>query len=178
MNLIKKIIALSLVCVLCSVYAYGQVAVTPSNPNALPAVKQVLNYLNDLPNRQDNRVISGQWSSVSDYDKYITSIYNSTGKWIALLGVDDLGYGSEASWQSPKLIEHWNNGGLISISYYVKNPWTGGEQCDLNIGDLSDLYTPGNSAYDNFRQELDKELYCLQSCRMQELWFCGVFFMR
>lgn len=164
--------------------------IEPVNPNATAQAKQVLNWLANLPNRTNNRVISGQhaaaWDFVNNYDKYITSVYQESGKWIALVGAD---YGF-ATWDEPgqnsKLIEHWNNGGLITLTWHAYNPWhcDGLTWCcenvdpcwqntDNSVGNPADIYTPGNWVYERWRKDLDQKarwLTQLKNAGVVVLW--------
>ena len=74
-------------------------ALQPANPNASENAKRVLNYLDTLPNRQENRVIAGQHlnyhikDAAGGYNDYVKKLYNSTGKWVGIIGLD-YGFGS------------------------------------------------------------------------------------
>ena len=139
-----------------------------ANPNATPETQRVLAWLTALPDRADKRVISGQhagtWNYTSQYDARITAIYEETGKWIAMAGADYAWSDWSEEGQNSKLIEHWNNGGLIYVGCHWYNPWTGngldwtgGQFWDqsMNGGDFSNVYTPGNAAYDMFHADMD-----------------------
>lgn len=161
------------------------VGTDPANSNASEDTRKVLNWLVSLPQRPDKRVISGQhiccgWDLPAAYNTYITALYKETGKYPALLGA---GY-AYGIWcdpgQNSTLIEHWNNGGLITLSWQAYNPWTGnglewtgGDSGDRNIGDLADLYTPGNDAYDMWHADMDRKaewLDELQKAGVVVLW--------
>jgi len=139
-----------------------------ANPNASEDTRKLLNWLTGLPKRGDKRVISGQhvgtWNYTSQYDARMTAIYEETGKWIAMAGADYAWSDWSEEGQNSKLIEHWNNGGLIYVGCHWYNPWTGnglnwtgGQFGDrsMNGGDFSDVYTPGNAAYDMFHADMD-----------------------
>jgi beta-mannanase len=141
----------------------------PANPNASEDTRKVLSYIASLPDRPENRVISGQhvpnaWDYPTEYDKYLTSVRNETGEWIALVSGDYAWGIWDDPGQNSTLIEHWNNGGLVTVSCHWYNPWTGnglqwtgGTYTDRNIGDLSDLWTPGNAAYDMWHADMDRK---------------------
>lgn len=147
-----------------------------ANPNATAETRQVLNWLAALPNRSDNRVVSGQkvpnpWDFANEYAYYHTGVYDETGKWIAMVSC---GY-SQGIWDDPDmnsvLIGHWNNGGLVNVGCHWYNPWTGNglnwtggtyHDRSMNGGDFSDLYTPGNDAYNMFHADMDKKAEWLQ----------------
>jgi len=64
------------------------------------------------------------------------------------------------------LIDYWNAGGLVTVSWQVSNPWTGKSAHDTNIpGNFADLYTPGtpmNQTFDHMLDELAAPLAELQ----------------
>lgn len=51
-------------------------------------------------------------------------------------------------------IAYWQAGGLVTIDLFARNPWTGGSLWDMNRGNLSELTTPGNSAYTAWQNQL------------------------
>lgn len=94
-----------------------------------------------------------------NYAYNVTNIYNTTGKWPAMLGIS---YGTE-NYTAAEIkqlnayaIAYWQAGGLVEIDHMPRNPWTGGDQWDLNRGRLIELVTPGNAAYNAWNTELDK----------------------
>jgi mannan endo-1,4-beta-mannosidase len=154
-----------------------------ANPNANADARKVLKWLAGL--REDKRVVCGQhiccgWDLATAYATYVTALSTEPRNYPALLGAD-LVYGV---WSDPgqnsTLIEHWNSGGLITLSWHAYNPWTGnglewtgGKSGDKNIGDLADLYTPGNDAYDMWHADMDRKaewLDELQKAGVVVLW--------
>jgi mannan endo-1,4-beta-mannosidase len=143
------------------------VTFTPANPNATNEAKQVLNYLGNLPNNAENRVISGQhlWHGLccteTGYNDYVANLKNKTGKWVGLIGVD---YGVKStpsqidSTNRNVLIPWWESGGLITIDYHVYSPWTGGSYRDFTDRNLNELSDPSLNpqVYDRWIAELDK----------------------
>lgn len=145
----------------------GRVPVTheTANPSAIPAAKEILSYLYSLPGRSDNRVISGQFgsygdgTSVSTAQRQMQGVYDQTGRWPALTGMDyrnwDMSHGNNLSDANRYLIEHWNNGGLVTVSWHANNPWTGGSSNDKTITSLTDLTQPGRPGHDQWMRQLD-----------------------
>ena len=143
----------------------------PANPNASADCSDVLRWLTCLYIHDDTRVVSGQQggsggSYPDGYEIYVEGLYDETGKYPGLLGGDfGLHDWSDAGWNST-LIDFWDNGGLISMSWHAYNPWTGngltwtgGDESDrsMNGGDFSDLYTSGNDAYTMWHADMDKK---------------------
>ena len=152
-----------------------------ANPNTGENARKVLDYIASLPEQQENRVISGQHLghgikyTPDIYHDLVETLHNTTGKWIGMVGAD-YGVGStpdEISVGNQLLIEHWNNGGLITIDYHVNNPWTGGSSWDLTSRNLVELITPGTAVNEVWMQELDKVatgLAELQDAGVVVLW--------
>ena len=142
----------------------------PLSPMAAKRAK-VLAYIAGLPQGDTNRVLSGQHVGFGDgvpngFGKYMTALEEATGKTAALLSVD-FGYGklnTESVWDlsipNQVLIDFWNEGGLVTISWHARNPWTGGSAWD-KMGqvngpvDLSDLLTEGTDAHTTWMGQLD-----------------------
>ncbi len=87
---------------------------------------QILSYIASMPSR--DAVISGQQCGdgdniQGDYDTYMTSLYQATGKYPAIAGAD-YGYKSNNLLViNQKLTEHWNAGGLVTINWSADYPW-------------------------------------------------------
>ncbi|EKD85335.1 MAG: Mannan endo-1,4-beta-mannosidase, partial [uncultured bacterium] len=171
----RKKLILSLVVAISIVWLFKQPqvvwALEPANPNAGLETRKVLNYLESLPNRSQNRVVSGQNLSylisqtAGFYQKYIEDLYLLTGKYVALIGVT---YGQEATLAEIRnanriLINHWNSNGLVMVDLLPYNPWTGGDNWDTTCRDLEELVNPTNNnspcyhqtAHQNWENQLD-----------------------
>jgi mannan endo-1,4-beta-mannosidase len=128
---------------------------------------QLLNYLTSLPSQSSKKVLSGQrtgWlnDGSNGHDIYGNDIFGdiytkSGGKYPAIMGADIDYYGGGTPYNLSRLIDHWKNGGLVELTWHAANPannnvWT----WPLNTPTvtLSDVYTPGNSTYDNFRSHM------------------------
>ena len=148
----------------------------PASPNASPQTASLLRYLRQLPTRSDQRVLSGQNIShanenvVAAYDKYFTALRKNTDQLPAILGID-YGYGElppqGMATANRLLIEHWNAGGLVTLSMSPGNPWTGGGLRDRSAGraDLRDTVTPGTEAYRRWHGLLDNVAVALTQLR-------------
>jgi len=141
-----------------------------------------------LPTRSSDRLISGQHLGFGDavadgYRRYVTTLHESTGRWVALVGAD-YGYGrrwdeSQGTWDligkvNPTLIQHYDNGGLVMVSWHAPNPWTRQSAWD-NSGpvDLSALVQAGNPMRAVWEADLDRiaaALADLQDAGVVVLW--------
>jgi mannan endo-1,4-beta-mannosidase len=55
------------------------------------------------------------------------------------------------------LVNYWNAGGLVTVTWHAPNPWTGENAHDIDIpGNFSDLYTSGNPINRTFDRMLDE----------------------
>jgi mannan endo-1,4-beta-mannosidase len=147
-----------------SVHYRYRAPLKPANPNASVDAKKVLNYLNRLQDRQDNRVVSGQnlaWhisEAGAGYEDNVVALYHSTGRWVGMVGLN-YGHGctpGEISAGNQILIDYWNEGGLVTLHHQANNPWTGGSPRDLERRDFVELVTLGAAVNDTWMAELDK----------------------
>ncbi|OJT61049.1 beta-mannosidase [Bacillus altitudinis] len=134
--MIKKMgvfILLSLLIVPAFSQAASAHTVTPVNPNAQATTKELLNWLAHLPNRSEDRILSGAFGgytnatfSMSEADR----IKNATGQSPAVYACDySRGWLESASITdaidyscNSNLISYWKNGGIPQISLHLPNP--------------------------------------------------------
>lgn len=155
-----------------------------ADPNASADARAILGYLQELPERPDQRVVSGQFlghpmdNFAWAYAKHITDLEKATGKWVAMAGAD---YERLTSTYDPvdlsrvnaPLILHWQNGGWVTISWHARNPWNWKNSRDKKIGKYEDLFKPGTKAYRNWMEQLDRvgdALEELQRAGVTVLW--------
>jgi hypothetical protein len=119
--------------------------IEPANPNATRSARKVLTYLYELPQRAENRIVSGHLAGGSvgpnlkaDQDFYrftmeeIDYLHAVSGQWVGLIGADYC-----AGWyETPHpvedtmyyrdlnrgLIDYWNAGGLVTITTHQFDP--------------------------------------------------------
>ena len=169
-NIVKSAIRFFLVVLLwqCSFIVQAQTA----NPEASSDAKKVLSFLDELKNKDSNRLLLGQdlghgGSMVSGYTDYVQNLHNQTGKWIGMIGGDyGLDNNHDVGQTNQLLTDYWNAGGLVTVSWHFNNPWTGGDTWDTNNNEnLYDLITPGNYAYDNWQAQLRQIANALRPLR-------------
>jgi mannan endo-1,4-beta-mannosidase len=134
-------------------------ALSPSNPNATPAARRVLEFLRSLPERPDNRVVAGQFGAygegagVPEAVARLQKVFDQTGKWVGLTGMDyrnwDINHGSNLAIPNAYLTDQWNAGGLVTISWHPINPWTSGPSTDWEH--------PKGSGYPPFAGDIARE---------------------
>lgn len=143
----------------------------PADPDASPATVALHQYLTNLPNQPDHRLISGQWGGWRGMEAKALArqerIHDRTGHYPGLWG--------NLAWDTTKpptlpqtftltpttiknTIDWWNQGGLVEIGGFFPNPSSGGDPNDLTItGSYTDIYTDdGNATNVNFKATLDQ----------------------
>ena len=151
-----------------------------ANKNATQSTVNLYNYIAALPERSTKRVISGQevgsanppqniYSAAQGYPLYVTNLKTATGILVGMAGFD---YSADttAAYKFPQLtdpktlttinttiINHWNQGGIVTVMSGSSNPWTGGNANDISTNGkrLTDAITPGTAAYTNWIAQLD-----------------------
>lgn len=147
-------------------------AQNPANPNANEKTKEVLQYLSNLKNKSNNKLLLGQdlghgSSMLSGYNNYVSELRNQTGKWIGMIGGDYGLDGNHNVYQTNQLlIDYWNDGGLVTLSWHFDNPWTGGDSWDTNnYENLWELTDPNSGMYNVWRAQLAEVANALRPLR-------------
>lgn len=138
------------------------------DPKATANARKLYAWLQSLPGRTENRVVScqhiGDDLAIRGYDLYMRALAIDTGMLPAMVGFD---YFKGVSFSGAKTadtagktdiaIRHWAEGGLVTVSIHLINPWTGGDSRDASngAGTYEDAYTPGTSAYGNLKADFD-----------------------
>ena len=143
----------------------------PADRNASANARAVLAFLQQLPLKKTQRLVSGQFVgwTLADCRSKLNKAVTKTERFPALVGVDYYELPSSAfhsaaipkkslapsvfqpeAW-SPFLIDYWRQGGLVTISLCMNNPWTGNNLFDVkgggSLGELLDSSTAGGSNY-------------------------------
>jgi mannan endo-1,4-beta-mannosidase len=90
--------------------------------------KKLLQYFAGLPDRSENRMISGQFLgyafqvSSGNYDKEIKALKDSTGKWAAMVATDFAFTSSPYPVYCSLLVNYWKAGHLIALSHHIPKP--------------------------------------------------------
>jgi mannan endo-1,4-beta-mannosidase len=165
------------VAALATAAAVGGPARAQVNANATARTKSVYKYLVGLKAQgANNRLLLGQNAGpngngyVADWDRLYWGLTSETGKEFAIVGSD---LGEFDRWKAAGDLD-WNagNGCLITASWHVKNPWTGGGYRDRTGGDLNELL-PGGAKRAAWVAQMDQAaevLSWLQSKGRTVLW--------
>jgi mannan endo-1,4-beta-mannosidase len=169
-------------------------AIEPADALASDDARRVLAYLAELPSRSRNRVLSGQFvcsaavepgqqaGTLNDtpgcYERYVTALHRQSGRWVALVGGDYARLGDawrlDLSRTNEPLIAHWRRGGLVTVGWHARNPWTGGDARDKSvIGNIDELLDESTQAHAAWMQALDQiaaGLAQLQQAGVVVLW--------
>ena len=148
----------------------------PANPNASPAARAVLKYIQGLQDRPERRLLSGQFTDFGtnasvNTKKVFERILLRTGSTPAILGVDyaDWHNGSIAAAEpNTAALDQWQHGGLVTINAHFFNPL----RTNLNLSGLRDkgvdiapLLDPASPAHAIWLRELDDVAAGLQQLR-------------
>lgn len=132
-----KKFGISLLLALLIVSAFSQTAsahtVNPVNQNAQSTTKELMNWLAHLPNRSENRVLSGAFGGYANATfsmKEANRIKDATGQSPAVYACDysrgwlETAHIADAIDYScnSDLISHWKSGGIPQISMHLPNP--------------------------------------------------------
>ena len=130
--------------------------------------RKVYTWLQLLPLRNENKYISGQHigdqCTQRDFDNNMLALFEDTGKWPAMIGVDyfrgvsyDGEHATDSMGKTDTLIEYWADGGLTTVSAHIINPWTGGGSREKTYtgGGYADAYTQGTTAHTNLQADFD-----------------------
>ncbi len=138
--------------------------------------EEILAYFDSLI--ANEQIIVGQQcgdapnSTKSYYDTYVDQLADETGRHVGLIGAD-FGWFSGDDYPVETLIDHWNEGGLVTVSWHADNPFTEGTDVYWNTVenkdkiDLKSLVKDAETtqAWINYRTELDRVAGALQKLR-------------
>jgi len=144
----------------------------------------VADALNNALN--SNKVITGQHcgdglnQNAPFYATYVEALADQTNKYVGMVGAD-LGFVPDATYPIQTLVDHWDQGGLVSMSWHLDNPFTEGFSFRINsvenkteINFLALTKTaPESVAKTNYRNGLDmvaKVLQRLQDAGVVVIW--------
>lgn len=133
----------------------------------------ILNYFNELI--ANEQILVGQHcgdgadTTRSYYNDYVDALTDITGREVGVIGAD-LGFLSSTNYPVETLINHWNKGGLVTVSWHADNPFQEGYDVYWNTVEnkeeinLKSLLKgePQTEAWTNYRTELDNVAGALQ----------------
>ena len=149
-------------------------AATPSNPRANATTRALYDYLAGLPQRSEGKLLSGQHMGLTTaysasnmtvaygYKHFVTPLVSRTGRHVAMVGADygpidaTVSFPIDYAAVNAPLLQHWRDGGLVTVMYSARNPWNGKNANDRTFaGPLSDLLRPGAAANAAWMAQLD-----------------------
>lgn len=159
----------------------------PVNPNATPEAKALMAYLNECYGKV---MLAGQYAEGIDAPE-MKAIYEQTGKYPAIMGLDFLYYGSTAeeyrdtpTQTTQAAIDWWNKGGIVTFCWhwmapkdnYLSNdwPWNKSFYTQGTNFDLSKVLNGSDpEGYEMLLADIDtvsEELKILQDAGVPVLW--------
>jgi mannan endo-1,4-beta-mannosidase len=138
-------------------------AAIPADPAAMPDARRILTYLENLPARTDNRVVSGQFigyagAHQSGYQAEISSLQQKTGKWVGMVSTDFAFSTTSTQQVGASLETYWKAGHWISLSYHLPDP-------RVQMGSM-----PGNAAWMSTLDFIAERLKYLQDRGVIVFW--------
>ncbi|WP_283843580.1 glycosyl hydrolase [Kitasatospora humi] len=157
--------------------AAAATAATPADPQATPAASQELNWLAQLPNRADHRVLSGffggysgsTFSADEKVASQLSTVRSTTGQTPGLVACD-YGAGSTIDTScNAGLIDWARQGGLVSVSFHAPNPARPVGGLYVHLNDFSQLTDPTTAVGKQWRATLDQVAAGLQQLAAQNV---------
>lgn len=154
------------------------------NENASDNARRVMSYLTDI---YGDKILSGQYCSNGQYGKENAIIYQETGKYPAVLGLDMVMYtpscvanGGESK-ATQYAINFWNNGGIVTFCWhwnapekYLTREWYKGFYADGTDIDLAKIMNgEDEEGYELLMRDIDaiaEQLLVLQENDVPVLW--------
>jgi len=153
------------------------------NPNASENAQRLYSYLCDM---YGSYIISGQFSD-GMLGLENTAIYNVTGEYPAILGLDFIDYSTSrvehgaTSFATESAINYWNSGGIVTITWhwnapekYLTGEWYSGFYTDYTNIDLTKILSgEDQEGYDLLMDDIDaiaKQLQILKDAGVPVLW--------
>ena len=112
---------------------------------------EILDYIDKLYKGEKRTIISGQnnchhnGKSNEEQYRFTEGLFNLTGQYPGMLATD-YGYSpvsDRLADVNKYIVDYWNKGGLVSVSFHPGNPATGGTAWDTNFDGFREIITKG-----------------------------------
>lgn len=147
-----------------------------ANTARILSKEEILAYFDTLI--ENEQIIVGQQcgdapnTTAEFYNRYVDRLADDTGRHVGLIGAD-FGWFSGDDYPVGTLVDHWNDGGLVTVSWHADNPFVDGVDVywdtvgDKEKIDLKALLKDAEqtTAWISYRTELDKVAGALQKLR-------------
>ncbi len=141
-----------------------------------PSKEGILAYFDELI--ANEQIIVGQHcgdapTTTEDYyNNYVDVLADETGRHVGMVGAD-FGWSSGSYYPVNTLIDHWNEGGLVTVSWHADNPFETGVDVYWNTVENKDKINlkslrkgePQTEVWTSYRTELDNVAGALQKLR-------------
>lgn len=115
---------------------------------------------------QDDLMYGHDWNGNTDVDHNFTrsDVFSTTGSYPAVLGLDmggiELGNacnldGNDFGLMKEAARKHWQRGGIVTLSWHLRNPLTGGDAWDVSSDKVVESILPGGEKHEMFLGWLD-----------------------
>jgi len=164
MNILKPVTRLAAACAL--VLAAG---CSPASPAGDPAqrLRDAAAAGTPLYGHQDDLMYGHSWNATLDGDRKLTrsDVKDACGHYPAILGLDlggiELGNsrnldGNDFELMRLAAVKHHERGGIVSLSWHLRNPLTGGDAWDVSSDRVVASILPGGERHDEFVRWMDR----------------------
>jgi len=130
-------------------------------------------YLESIP---PNKWLVGQFplygtgNTVTSSNNMLEEIYSNTGYHVAMTGADLGAYSASKQQVIDWLIDKWGEGYIVTLSYHMKNPYTGGSSSSMDLGGMTLAQLRTYQPYLNIIDEAAGYLQQLHNAGVKVIW--------
>lgn len=161
--------------------ALALVACSPARPTAGPAQRLAEAAAAGTPlyGHQDDLMYGHAWNANLDGDTELvrSDVKDVCGHYPAILGLDLGGIevgdthnldGNDFALMREAAVKHHARGGLVSLSWHLRNPLTGGDSWDISSDQVVASILPGGEKHDEFVQWMDRAADWILSLKAED----------
>lgn len=141
-------------------------SVTPQK-NVLPVLETAVQEGTPLFGHQDDLMYGHTWNVTKENDHGLTrsDVLSTAGAYPYILGLDLGGLeidspfnldGNDFNLMREAAEKHYGRGGIVTLSWHLRNPLTGGDTWDVSSDEVVASILPGGQKHDLFISWLDK----------------------
>lgn len=141
----------------------------PATPSAAPAerLRAAASAAAPLYGHQDDLMYGHSWNATLEGDAAMTrsDVFSVCGHYPAILGLDlggiELGHeknldGNDFDLMRQAAVAHHGRGGIVTLSWHLRNPLTGGDAWDVSSKEVVASILPGGQKHGEFVKWMDR----------------------
>lgn len=145
----------------------------------ISTLKQAAEEGTPLYGHQDDLMYGHTWNATKENDHNLTrsDVLSTAGAYPYILGLD-LGWleidspcnldGNDFNLMREAAVKHYERGGIVTISWHLRNPLTGGDTWDVSSDKVVESILPGGEKHEYFMEWLDRVATWLASVKDSE----------